>query len=176
MNDDNNSLYRHNTQNPGKVFEKEIKDSIPEDVMYFRIKDHAQSFGHSSATRFTPHNECDAFIYKEPRLIALELKSTKHKSLTFSTERNDKQIKACQIAGLTNLSHFQGITAGFLFNFRDEPVTYFMTIHSFNSFMEQTDKKSININDIKQFGGMVIPQTKKRVHYKYDLSLFWEEK
>lgn len=141
--------------------------------MYFRIKDHAQGFGPSKTTRFTPHNECDAFIYKYPNLIALELKSTKSPSLSFSLKRNDKQIKACQIIGLKTLSGYYGIKCGFLFNFRTIETTYYVPIDSFMAFCENTTKLSINYHDVKERGGIVIPQFKKRVHYTYDLSCIW---
>lgn len=144
--------------------------------MYFRIKDHAQSFSPNSNTRFTPHNECDAFIFRTPYLMALELKSTKASSLSFSMEKNDKQIKACQINGLNNLNAFKNIRAGFLFNFRDLGVTYYLDIINFLGFVRSTTKKSINAKDVVDWGGVLIPQEKKRVHYRYDLSVLWEDK
>ena len=57
--------------NAGKIFENEIKESIPSNIMYYRIKDPAQGFGQGATTRFSLHNQCDALLYKYPNLIAL---------------------------------------------------------------------------------------------------------
>lgn len=155
--------------NPGKVFEQEIKNSIPNDFYYHRIKDTSQSFGNSSTyTRFSSHNECDLFLYKKPFLYAIELKSTSGTSFSFSIENNNKMIKEFQILSLRNMSTY-GIIAGFIFNFRKSEHTYWLDIFGFDKFLCSTEKKSINEKDVVLCGGVLIPQVKKRIRYTYDL-------
>lgn len=156
--------------NPGKVFEYDIKKSIPKDVYYFRIKDPAQSFSHSDITRFSPPNEFDIILYKYPVMFALELKSTISHSISFATNNNDKgkSIKYSQINALYYASQFN-IKAGFLLNFRQAQSTYWIHISDFMSFYNNTDKKSINENDLKNNNGILIPQIIKKTHYIYDL-------
>ena len=163
------------SKNTGKIFEDEIKDSINhKEIYYERIKDPAASFGGDSAkTRFSTHNPYDTYAYKYPNFFALELKSTKTKSLSFSTNDNKSQIKKCQIDGLTRASEFKGTIAGFLFNFREQSETYFLNIKDFNVFVDSTDKKSINVSDVSKYGGIIIPQKLKVVKYTYDLSIIF---
>lgn len=161
--------------NAGKVFENEIKNSIPDGVMYYRIKDPAQGFGGSSTTRFSLHNQCDALLYKYPRLIALELKSTQSTSIPFSFTDNKKSIKKCQIYGLCDFSLYKGITAGFLMNFRKTEKTYYLDIDGFLRFMIDTSKSSINEKDIIEYGGIIIPSQKKRTRSVYDIGILFNE-
>jgi len=76
-----------------------------------------------------------------------------------------------QINSLTNCSQYEGVIAGFVFNFRNEETveedTYFMNITDFNNFMINTDKKSINKVDIVTNGGIIIPSIKKRSLFVY---------
>lgn len=162
-------------RNAGKIFEDEFRDSIDKNILYYqRIKDPASSFGQdSSKTRFSIKNPYDVFVYKYPNFFALELKSTKSKSLTFSVSDNKSQIKKCQIDGLTDASKFYGIFAGFVFNFRTQELTYYLSIEDFNSFIKQTNKQSISIEDIALFGGVVIPQKIKRTKYIYNVDIIF---
>lgn len=155
--------------NPGKIFEGEIRDSISDEILYYRIKDPAQGFG-GSGTRFSLHNPCDAIIYKYPHIYFLELKSTKGTSISFSTEENNKMIKKCQIDGLTEFSKYEGSICGFLLNFRNSNHTYWLEINCFLKFLSESTKKSINEKDVIEYCGLVIPQTKKRTRYTYDIS------
>lgn len=160
--------------NAGKIFENEIRDSIPDGMMYYRIKDPAQGFGGSNTTRFSLHNQCDALLYKRPNLIALELKSTQGTSIPFSFEDNSKSIKKCQIYGLCDFSLYDGISAGFLMNFRKTENTYYLDIDNFLRFMIDTDKKSINEKDVIEYGGLIIPSKKKRTRSSYDIEMLIE--
>lgn len=104
------------------------------------------------------------------KLFCLELKSTKGTSFTFSLEDNDHMIKKTQIESLIEVSKYKNTVQGFIFNFRKYEETYYLDISGFNDFLKETDKKSINLEDVKKHGGVLIPQKKKRVRYLYDLS------
>ena len=44
-----------------------------------------------------------------------------------------------------------------------------MDINSFNNFLLENDKKSINIEDVKKYNGIIIDKNKIRVNYKYNI-------
>ena len=144
-------------------------------MFFYRIKDPAQSFGvHGASTRFSLKNEFDAFIYKYPRLVALELKSNQGTSISFSLEANSgTNIKASQINSLKDCLRY-GIKAGLLLNYRKTETTYWIDIANFLTFAENTTKKSINEKDLIEYGATVVPQTLKKVRYKYDLNFLFK--
>ena len=64
--------------NEGKKFELAFKNSVPENVYYFRIPDPAESFSSiKTGLRFTIQNPCDIFLYNPDTktMYALELKA-----------------------------------------------------------------------------------------------------
>lgn len=157
--------------NEGKKFEKDWKDSIPNDVYYFRVKDTPSSFGQdSSIVRFTLSSPFDCFIFYKGILFPMELKSTKEKSISIQRNKNEpsKMIKYNQIIGLQQANVYDGIYSGFIFNFR-ESETYWLSIDKFMDFLSENDKKSINEKDIIKYNGILIDKVKKKVHYKYDI-------
>lgn len=166
------------TINPGKRFENNWKSSIPKDVLYYRLKDSAQSFGKdSSKLRFSLKNPCDCFIFQSPFLYALELKSTSTTSISFEKEKNEnKMIHLHQITGLQEFDKYSNTISGFLFNFRhkkeDCEMLYFQHIKDFIQMISEISKKSLNEKDLIKYNGMIIPSKKLKVNYKYDVNEF----
>lgn len=164
-------------KNVGKIFEEDFKKSIPSYCMVHRLKDTAQSYNRNVNTRFTWNNPCDFFIFSSQshNLYAIECKSTKYKSMAFQTEKDDteKMIKYHQIQSLSDLSKYDGIVAGFLFNFRDEDNdsqrTYFQNINDFNRMCDEIQKKSFNEMDLILNGAVKINGNKKRTHYMWNI-------
>lgn len=156
----------------GKLFEQDIKNSAEKQGLYFlRLKDSSQSFEQMNQIKggYSWNNPYDCLIYGENKLFAIEMKSTKESNISF------KMIRDNQINGLLKAKSYN-ICAGFLFNFRDDEnknsndnVTYWMPINNFMNFKNNTNKKSINKNDICDFGGVVLTQKLKRVRYEYDI-------
>jgi penicillin-binding protein-related factor A (putative recombinase) len=157
--------------NEGKKFEKMFKNSVPESAYFYRIKDSASGWGDSSNTRFTSKNEFDTMMFVSPILFLLELKSTKGTSISF--KGSSPMIKEHQIKELLKASIHNNIVAGFIFNFR-EPVneTYFLNILNFIAFYRNTNKSSINKNDIIANYGILIESKLMRTRYKYNLEEF----
>ena len=124
---------------------------------------------------YSKENPYDFHIYKYPYLLCVELKHTKHVSISIQKHKDEKNkmIKIHQIEALTQASEFDGIHAGFLFCFYNEKTqqesTYYMPIENFNKFLKSTNKKSINIIDVVQYGCIKLEQTKLRTHYHYDI-------
>ena len=171
----------------GKVLEKCFLDSAKQDnVWIYRIKDNSQSFDGNTKSSFSTPNICDFFLFGgvengKGNLIGLELKSSKYTSFSIQRTPNDPigMVKAAQINSLIQLSLQEGIIAGFIFNFRNdntnEQVTAFLSIQNFSNFLVSCDKKSINLADIKEFGGIKVEQTLKRKYYTFDVKKMVEE-
>lgn len=158
-------------QNQGKRFEQDIKDSVPNTCWIYRFRDNAASFGNGTNTRFTSSNICDYLLFddKSRTLYLLELKSCQNTSIPLSMIR-DNQIKSLQEASEHNL------VAGFICNFRNENNdTFFIGIRDFVKMMENINKKSFNIKDLRSNGAIRIDSLKKRTRYTYDIQKFVNE-
>lgn len=158
--------------NAGKDFELQWKSSMTKDLYYLRIKDSASSFGmDSDKTRFTPKNPYDCFVFYKRCLFPMELKSTQSTSISIQRNKDDKgkMIKLHQIKALTQANQFVGVFSGFIFNFRDTE-TYWLSIENFNSFLSESNKKSINENDVIKYKGIIVSRILKKVNYTYHVS------
>lgn len=165
-------------KNAGKVFEDDVKKSCQRDNMFVdRVRDNATSYFDVDQidSLYSKENPYDFHIYKYPYLMCVELKRTKHVSMSIQQDKDDKNkmIKLHQIEALTNASQFEGVKAGFLFCFYNETTnneaTYFMPIQNFNNFLNNEKKKSINIIDVAKYGCVKVEQVKLRTHYHYDI-------
>lgn len=164
--------------NPGKLFEADWKNSVPAGVYYQRIKDPAQSFYQSDATRFSLRNPYDCFLFAYPLFFAFELKSTIGTSFSFyrdGVKSASLMIKKNQIDGLNKAAEHKGVTAGFVLNFRKVNRTYLLRIQDFNRLSKSVDKKSFNEKDVIAFDGYLIEQTRKRVRYLYGIDKLIEQ-
>jgi penicillin-binding protein-related factor A (putative recombinase) len=113
----------------------------------------------------TPKNICDFSVFKSPILLKLELKSTAQKSVSL----DEKIIKSHQIKGLEKINNYNGIVAGFIFNFRNyDNQTYFVYINDFIKFTKETDRKSIPLDYCKETG-IQVENKILRTNYRYDL-------
>lgn len=170
--------------NSGKIFEAEIKESVPEDVYFQRMNDNISSWTQGVNARFTPNNPYDFFAFYNNNLFCFELKSTKHLSLTYwrkdfenKTSKQNFMIRKNQIEGLLKASTYRDVHAGFLINFREVERTYWVNIIDFIEYTrkEKFNKKSVNEDDFISMGALCIPQKKKRVRYWYDMELLFKE-
>lgn len=172
-------------KNSGKNFESIIKYNAPSYFKLVRIPDPPQSFTKREDTRFSKKNPYDYEAYDSLHRISysFELKTTSQKYLTYHTcEQDEKDGKSAnimwhQIEGLTKASEYDNCISGFLFNFRldnNKQLLYFMNIKDFNKFMNETNKKSLNIMDISLNGGIRISGEKLRVNYRWNLDEFLE--
>ena len=164
---------------PGKQFEKDFTDSIPDRCDVTRLKD-AGGWSKSDDLRFTPKNPCDMVIYSHAHtgcqkncMYKLELKSMKKKSMPFtnikpktpkltSREASIKFVQALVDSGN------KGVMAGFVVNFRDLNLTYIVKVIYVLEFLKTADRSSIPIKWFET-NGVLIRQTKKIKHFRYDL-------
>ena len=175
-------------KNTGKIFESAIKESIPNHCLLIRLPDPPQSFARSNTTRFSHKNPCDYICYnsEDNKLWCLELKTTSYKSMSFENIHNDdddsKMIHRHQTRGLLEFSKYDGVVAGFLFNFRHfegEPnyneMTYFMEINDFQKMCDNIGKKSFNEMDIILNGAVKVDGNKKRTRYSWNIDSLLRE-
>ena len=168
------------SKNEGKIFEEDIKNSIPDYAKLLRIPDPPQSFTKRSDTKFSNKNPYDFECFDSTRrtLYCWELKSTSKKYIGFQTSKKDDRevlIKWHQIEGLTKASKYENVISGFLLNFRldnGEQLLYFLNIKDFNIMIKNIDKKSFNIMDAVLYNAIKISGNKKRTRFHWDLDSF----
>ncbi len=165
-------------KNPGKMFEEDFKDSIPDRCDVTRLKD-AGGWSKSADLRFTIKNPCDFIILSEGGLVSprgqykIELKSTSLKSLPFGNIKatkpgDDGYERAIKfVRGLVD-SQDKGVWAGFIVNFRDTNETFRIPASNVLKFMTYADRASFPIAWFQE-KGVRIKQTLKRIRYRYDL-------
>lgn len=152
-------------KNKGKLFEQDLKNSVPQVCWIYRLRDNASSFAGGTNTRFTSSNICDYILFDDvsKTLFLIECKSTKGSSMPLTMVR-DTQIK-----GLTEASR-HNLVAGFIINFRnDNNDTFFIAISNFSKMISQIQKKSFNVKDLSDNGAIKISNAKKRTRYIYDI-------
>lgn len=176
------------TKNVGKRFEEDVKKSMPSDCLIIRLPDPPQSFVKSKTTRFSHKNPCDYICYnsEDGKLWCLELKTTSAKSISFENIHNNdddnKMIHRHQTKGLLEFSKYDGVVAGFFFNFRHfegeenyNEMTYFMEVNRFQNMCDSIGKKSFNEVDAIMNGAVKINGIKKRTRYSWDLESLFKE-
>ena len=97
-------------------------------------------------------------------------------SFSFQRDKKEKSknIKLSQIEGLTEASKYNGVYAGFVFNF-DKGETVWMNIKDFNDFYNTTTKGSINYQDMKEYGCIIIEKHLLKVNYRYEITNLLDE-
>lgn len=145
----------------GKDFEQQFKKSIPPSFYYYRLKDDMSGFK-------SINNPCDYFIFNTPHLHLFELKTHKGKSIPFTA------LTQGQIMGMYEAKKFNGIKAGFVFNFRDIAETYYVDINDFMEYYNTTSRKSVSLDFCKE-KGLVVEQQKIRVKYKFNIEKLMED-
>lgn len=169
----------------GKKFEDAFVKSIPDYVLVKRLNDNASSWSGGNMTRFASKNECDYILFNDytNTFYGLELKSTKHDSLTYwrsdfeaTNKKSNFQIRKCQILGLEKWSKHKGVF-GLIINFRDEyNKTYFVDIKNFLNYTSPPfSKKSINKSDILSMNPIEIDSELLRTNYRYNIEKFLDE-
>ncbi|AKO92048.1 hypothetical protein BEH_08015 [Priestia filamentosa] len=160
----------------GRAFESDVEQSCKDQkVFYHRIKDVFIPMDLRRRVR-VPMNKYDSFVFKRPHLVPLEFKSTKAKSFSFS----EKIIKEHQIKYLKEAVDYDGVIAGFVFNFREsDNATYFVHIDDFIqyknhaegkddsiTYKSKVNKSSIPIAICEEIG-IPVENMKKKVRYRY---------
>jgi recombination protein U len=165
--------------NAGKDFENDFIKSVPETIYHYRFKDGTAAWGQGENTRFQHDNICD-FLIHDGRMLLLELKSHLGKSFPYTAvmgsydKEKGKWTKEKQLNDLEKASHFDRIITGYVFNFRQLNLTYFVPVRHVHYYFYHSDRKSFPLEFIQQYGVQIGQQIKK-VHYRYDVEGFLKE-
>ena len=154
--------------NTGKIFEEDIKKSIDDTAFLYRLRDSGGSWQGGNKSRFTPSNICDFILFKGSKLYLLELKSHKGKSIPYTAIKQLDKLLEVSNRKLENLK------ALLLLNFADLEETYLIEVESVASIKESKSRKSLSIEDVREYGYKV-DQVKKKVRYRYKLLECLEE-
>jgi recombination protein U len=152
--------------NSGKIFEKNFKASIPQDVFYYRLRDSTASFyggGDGSNIRFQQSNMADCIIFGNRTLFICELKSHKGKSIPFNCIRKN------QIEQLTAAAKFPFIIPALVIFFPDVERCFSVHINDWNNLVDASKKKSANIAEIEQ-AGFEVRTRKLKTNFRYDVA------
>jgi len=148
--------------NSGKVFENLIKDSCKlQDIVCIRLKD-AGYQGEQTERRFTITNVCDFILFDSEKMLLLEAKSTKGKSIPISRLKQLEKLHNEYSKVLCN-----NYRAGFIFEFClvDVNIYIYVSIDSLDKIISNTAKKSINYKELLEGGKTVhkyIPVRKRK--------------
>lgn len=162
----------------GKMFEEDIKKSIPTQYFVYRLKDGTAGFAgaRNENVRFQATNICDYIVFANGWVHLLELKSHKGASIPISPIYNDKGkiikygvIKVNQLDGLLKEHDKEDINGGFIFNLSDKEKTWFVDVLVLKTTIDE-GLKSLSLDWLNKYGTL-IPQEKKRTRYRYDLSV-----
>jgi penicillin-binding protein-related factor A (putative recombinase) len=130
---------------------------------------------------FSIKNICDYICFYKGKLYLFELKSISGKSFKFEItdhkvfidkETGEKTIEWTQINKFLEKTKVEGITAGFIINFRDVEKTVFIDVQEMRRIIETCGKKSFNLQDLENYKYTNIENKKLKVHYRYDIEKF----
>jgi recombination protein U len=169
------------SKSPGKSFERDFRDSIPDRCDVTRLKD-AGGWSNATNMRFTSSNPCDVIIYSDGGyscgliktiMYKLELKSTLGKSLLYgnikaSNEKRTAKENSIKFTKVLVDSENKGVWAGFIVNFRVTNQTFRVLASEVLHHLETAGRASIPIAWFEE-NGTLIKQTLKKIHYRYDL-------
>ena len=155
--------------NSGKKFETNFKNSVPDNIFYYRFRDGTSSWnGGQENTRFQQRNICDCMMYDGQYLYLLELKSHKGASLPLSAIREN------QVKDLMAANEHANVVAGLVVNFAEKESVYFMPIELAEKWYKNGVRKSIPISEFKE-KCIEIQGRKLKTNYRYDIQEFIKE-
>lgn len=168
-------------KNPGKVFEEDIKESIPQNCTVQRLKDGSTTGTSDNPRRIKTNNPCDFIVFDDVWYHMWELKSHQGNSFPLTPVTKDTKgrikaygvIKKNQIDGMMNEYGKKNREPGFIFNFRDKDKTFFVSVKWVHQAVYEEGKKSLSLEWCEQHGTL-IKQYKKfrsKIHWEYDLSV-----
>lgn len=152
--------------NNGKRFENNFKNSMPDNVFFYRFRDGTSSWDKGSQTRFQKSNICDCMMFDGGYLYLLELKSTKGKSLPLSNIRKN------QVDDLIAASNHRNVIAGMVVEFSDLGQVYFMPIDLVKNWFYDSDRKSIPLQSFQERPCIEIYGKKLKTNFRYNIEQF----
>ena len=152
----------------GKRFEGNVKKSADtQGIFCYRLRDNAASFYQTNQLRFTTSNMADFILFNGSKLLCLELKNHKGKSLPLTTIRGNQLIQ------LMEASKYDNVKCGLLINFEDIEEAYYLDIRQLDNFLKTEDRKSIPVCYLNT-NGIKVDMTRLRTNHTYDIKGLFE--
>jgi recombination protein U len=152
----------------GKRLEENVKKSaLGEGLHCERLKDSSASWGGAENVRFAAKNISDFYIFNGYKLLYLEAKNHKGKSLPISCIRKNQKEKMTEV-----IQHIN-IIAGLLVFFEDLEKCYYLSIEDYNNFLEKEERKSIPVEYFEKHAKK-IGVTKLKTNFRYCLTDIFE--
>lgn len=148
--------------NRGKQFEKIVHKQLEQlkNAAVLRLYDVTMGFKGIN-------NPCDFILYKKPKMILLECKTSAGPFLNFNSDIRENQWKKMQ-----EYSKIDGVEAGILVWFYNFDLTYYISIEDLQIYKDN-GKRSFNCKvDIPT---IILKGKKKRFFYEYFMNTFVEE-
>ena len=135
----------------GKVWEKCIQDSCNKRMIFCkRLNDGTANWNRGDTqVRFQKGNECDFILFNGEKLMLIEAKVHKGKSIPLGC------IRPNQIKGLTEKAMYKNVICGLLILFSDLEEAYFLSIQEYLRFVRTSERKSIPFSYCKENGAKV---------------------
>lgn len=154
--------------NAGKRMEhiwRKCAMKIP-NMYYHRLSDGTATFyGGQGQTgvRFQKENPYDCFMFLEPTLYLIELKSHKGANIPHSA------IRAIQSNSLAAAKDIPGVEAGFVVHFPDKQECWFADGWRVKEHIENSGRKSIPLKWFQE-NGIPVGLIEKRTNVEYDIA------
>jgi recombination protein U len=134
-----------------------------------KLSDGTANWQHNDVNvRFQKSNECDFIIFNGEKLLMLEAKAHKGKSIPLNC------IRESQVKGLIERSIYSNVICGLLILFSDVEQAYFLNIHEFEKYLRTSVKKSIPISYLEEYG-VKIDIRKKVKNYDVNIADIFEK-
>ena len=149
--------------NRGKQFEEQIRNALKVVPQTLVVRMYDQMSGFKGST-----NICDFVAYHYPHIYLFECKSCYGNTLNFNN------ITENQWKGLLEVSSYAGVVAGYFIWFIDHDITIFVSADSMQYLKQHGDKSFHVTKSLEKLEGTyyIVPGTKKRILFDYDLREF----
>lgn len=152
----------------GKEFERKFYTICQrQNIWCFRINDTYYCAKEYDPRAFVPQQACDFILHYKNNVYMTELKTTVGKSISIERDTSG-MIKKHQYDQMYKRQGNNEIGIFVLQFERDteKQSTYLITINSFMKFLEENDKKSINIKNILDYGGIKFEEIRSWLNVK----------
>lgn len=155
-------------RNNGKDFEKNFKNSVPDNIFFYRFRDSGSTFyGGNKNLRFSTSNIADNMMFYNGCLFLNELKAHKGKAIPISCIMGNK-TKEKQIQDLCEANKYDNVFANIIVFFIDLERCFVLDIENFLFFLEENERKSIPLEFFENLG-IEIRVEKKTRNYKFKI-------
>ena len=160
-------------KNVGKYFENWWRNSIPNDVFFYRFRDSSGAWNKNQKLRFTPSNIADNLLFTNGCLFLNELKTHKGKSIPITCIMGNK-TKLKQIGDMYEANKYHNVFCQFIIFLSDIERCFVLDIENFLFFMQDNDRKSIPLDYLETMG-TEIEVKKLRTNYKFNIQKWLNE-